>query len=402
MPWQVFDDLELVVPRCFILATSVFDEFMDSNALLRGALNAQTDAEVEGLFDAAQLSSDVSASLRTFLEGVETPLAVRSSSLFEDAFMQPFAGIYESVMLPNNPVSASPFAPRVMYPCPLPRVVLPLSYFSLSGATRFAKQSLPLDERVEQLKWAVKRVYASTYSQQARRYAESMQNRTEEEKMAVILQPVVGSADVAGQYYYPSLGGVANSVDFYPRPNTSPLNGCASVGLGLGASVVDGMPAVHFSLGDTAALSGPSPTTLPVMALDLTANPTTRSCVITLPDAAEAALAILPKPSEIHMAPEAATTVPLTTDVHGERVVFRESYGEVKQASSKTESTELQTVALPQLLSGEVGACRFSRLHSESCCRRPDAMADCVPAGADGEGPLFPASAGVDGARLPR
>jgi len=269
------------------------------------------------LFDAAKLSEDVSCSLRTFLEGIETPLAVRSSSLFEDAFMQPFAGIYESVMLPNNP-------------------------------------SVPLDERVEQLKWAVKRVYASTYSQQARRYAESMQNRTEEEKMAVILQPVVGSADVEGQYYYPALGGVANSVDFYPRPNTSQLNGCASVGLGLGASVVDGMPAVHFSLGDTTALSGPSPITLPVMALDLNANPRTKSCVITLPDAAEKALTILPKPSEMHMAPQAATTVPLTTDVHGEKVVFLKSYGEVKQASSKSESPELQTVALPQLLSGEV------------------------------------------------
>ena len=133
--------------------------------------------------------------------------------------MQPFAGIYSSCMLPNSDAAS-------------------------------------IDERLATLERAVKRVYASTF-RATRVYAESMSNRTEEEKMAVILQPLAGEAGMDGRYFYPTLAGVANSVDFYPlRTSSSRLQ---QLGLGLGSAVVDNAPAVHFSLGDPWTLTGPEP-----------------------------------------------------------------------------------------------------------------------------------------------
>ena len=313
----VIPDLELVVPRCFILATSVFDEFMETNALIEPALNATDDAEVRALFDSAHLPSEATAELLRFLEVENGPLAVRSSSLFEDAFMQPFAGIYESEMLPNAAAS-------------------------------------PIETRLEQLSWAVKRVYASTFSQEARRYANSMSNRSEEEKMAVILQPLVGRADEAGEYFYPTLAGVANSLDFYPLPHTHAHHGCAQIGLGLGSSVVDNTPAVHFPLADPRSPTGPSE--LPVTALSLSATPGSDSLIVALPDAVDAALQTVPKASDVSLAP-GLSTVPLTTDVHGEKVVFKERYGDVVDTTGGDSSgveASLESVPLPRILAGEV------------------------------------------------
>jgi len=314
----VIPELELVVPRCFILATSVFDDFMETNNLIAPALNAATDEEVHTLFEAASLPSEVTAELHKFLQMSSGPLAVRSSSLFEDAFMQPFAGIYSSEMLPNS-------------------------------------SAIPLDERLEHLSWAVKRVYASTFSQEAQRYASSMSNRSEEEKMAVILQPLVGAPDESGNYFYPTLAGVANSVDFYPQPHTATSHGCAQLGLGLGVSVVDNTPAVHFSLSDPRALTGPPE--LPVTALDLAAMPGSGTMLATLPPAAASlALQTVPKASSATPAPNAATAVPLISDVHGERVVFKRGYGEVVAGAldAADEPPPLRTVPLPQILNGEV------------------------------------------------
>ena len=215
----VMPEVALVVPKCFVLATSVFDTFIEENSLLIPALNAADASELKDLFGRAKLPAYAETELRRYLETQEGPLAVRSSSLFEDAFMQPFAGIYSSVMLPNQPTKRS------------------------------------IEERLTDLSWAVKMVYASTFTPDARRYAESTSNRSEEEKMAVVLQPLVGEA--AGDYFHPALAGVANSVDFYPLPHTTSEHGCAQIGLGLGHAVVDGLPAVHFSLGDTSALAMP-------------------------------------------------------------------------------------------------------------------------------------------------
>jgi len=314
---SVIPDMELHVPRCFVLATSVFEDFLDDNELLVPALNATTDQQVVALFAEAELRHDVRDSLRRFLTTSTGPLAVRSSSLFEDAFMQPFAGIYETVMLPNATPS--------------------------------------LDERLLQLEDAVKRVYASTYSQRARAYASSVQNRTEAEKMAVILQPLVGESTSSG-HFHPTLAGVANSVDFYPLPHTSSSHGCAQVGLGLGIGVVDGSPAVHFSLGDPASLTGPDPMEMPLTALHLHAS-SAEDMVVELPNAASS-LTTVPRADTVAMAPEAASSVPLSQDVHGEQVVFSKGYGKVvaetpSATGSAAESAELRQVPLRDLLAGE-------------------------------------------------
>jgi len=317
----VIPELELHVPKCFILATSVFEDFIDDNALLMPALNATSDEDVCALFESASLRKDVSDSLRDYLSSSHGPLAVRSSSLFEDAFMQPFAGIYNSVMLPNA--------------------------------------AEDLEERLAQLQWAVKQVYASTYSQKARSYASSVQNRTESEKMAVILQPLIGDPTPDG-FFYPTLAGVANSVDFYPLPHTSSTHGCAQVGLGLGSSVVDGSPAIHFSLGDMSSLNGPDPADLPVTAVNLRA-PSSDTMVVTLPGRSGEAMLTVPKKTSIELAPQAATSVrsTLLNDVHGERVVFDKSYGKVVSEAAPPSiedgaAAELQSVALKELLASEV------------------------------------------------
>jgi hypothetical protein len=318
----VVPDIELVVPRCFILATSVFDEFMSDNDLVMPALNSKSDEEVERLFNEATLPDNTLAALRTYLADSTGPLAVRSSSLFEDAFMQPFAGIYTSKMLPNSPDAS-------------------------------------IDERLDHLAWAVKKVYASVFSQQAQCYAESMQNRTEEEKMAIILQPLVGDVDTSGKYFFPTMAGVANSLDFYPLPHTSSTNGCAQVALGLGTGVVDNTPAVHFSLADPTTLTGPDTSNLPVTALDLSAVPGNSDVLVQLDGAAGAALTMVPRVAGVAVAPEAAASVNLSMDVHGERVVFKKGYGDTVETDAAKGATEgeaaaLQSVPLEQVLGGEI------------------------------------------------
>ena len=177
--------------------------------------------------------------------------------------------------------------------------------------------------------------------------------------MAVILQPLVGTPDADGKYFYPTLAGVANSVDFYPLPHTAPTHGCAQVGLGLGAGVVDNVPATHFSLGDTTALTGPALSELKVTALDLAARPGSSDLLVSLSDATDSALLTIPRPSGIQLAPEAARAVPLTQDVHGERVVFNKTYGKIVDETGgiggeDAAGATLAPTTLPQLLAGEV------------------------------------------------
>ena len=172
--------------------------------------------------------------------------------------------------------------------------------------------------------------------------------------MAVILQPLVGQADAEGRYFYPTLAGVANSVDFYPKPHTHAQHGCAQLALGLGSSVVDNTPATHFPLSDPRSLTGPD--VLPVTALDLHATPGSDELITTLADAAAQALSTVPKPQDVSLAPEYATAVPLTTDVHGEKVVFKGGYGEVVAGAADSGagvSDGVQSLPLAQILAGE-------------------------------------------------
>ena len=238
-----FPDVEIAVPPTAVLATDVFDRFMADNRLTDVVLGGADDAEIARRFSAAALPEDTLAALRTFLARVEYPLAVRSSSLLEDGAHQPFAGVYQTCMIPNN--AAQPEA------------------------------------RLAQLAAAIRRVYASTYFAAARAYIAATSNRLEEEKMAIVIQQIVGRR--YGDYVYPLVAGVARSYDFYPMREMRSEDGVVSAVLGLGKAVVDGGRCVRFSprhperlyqfsSPDDALRSAPSE----LLALDMRAAPWTR------------------------------------------------------------------------------------------------------------------------------
>lgn len=202
-----FPGVKIFVPPTAVLATGVFDQFIESNGLLPMALEEPDDQKITRAFLSADLSEEVVENLWAFLDWVRYPLAVRSSSLLEDASYQPFAGIYQTYMIPNSHED-----PEV---------------------------------RLEELCNAIKLVYASAYHSEPKAYIESTPNRLEEEKMAVVIQQVVGRDH--GGYLYPNFAGVARSVNFYPMPGMKPEQGVASVALGLGKTVVEGGRCVRFS-----------------------------------------------------------------------------------------------------------------------------------------------------------
>jgi len=203
---RYFPGVQIAVPSSVVIATEVFDRFMEENDLTDLALQSETDEEVVRAFESASLPGETRSDLEAFLARCEFPLAVRSSSLLEDSQYQPFAGIYQTYMLSNGD--------------PSPEV------------------------RLEELMRAVKRVYASTYSLHAKRFLEATQYRLEEEKMAVILQRVVGARH--GARFYPDFAGVARSHNFYPAPPAKSEDGIVAVALGLGKTVVDGGRSVRF------------------------------------------------------------------------------------------------------------------------------------------------------------
>ncbi len=203
---RAFAGVSVSVPPAVVLATDVFDEFLEQGRLRDLAIDLDDEAAIERSFLAAALPDDVRLDLLAFLERVDEPLAVRSSSLLEDSRYQPFSGVYETFMLPNT----HPF----------------------------------VAVRLEQLPRAIKRVYASTFSRRAKDYIRATPYRLEEEKMAVIVQRVVGARH--GERYYPDFAGVARSHNFYPTPPLTSRDGVAAVALGLGRTVVDGGRSLHF------------------------------------------------------------------------------------------------------------------------------------------------------------
>ena len=209
---QRFPGIRIAVPPTMVLTTSVFDGFMASSGLAAFALREMDNDQITRAFLAAELPREVVDALWTFLDWIRYPLAVRSSSLLEDASYQPFAGIYQTCMIPNNAED-----PEV---------------------------------RLGQLCDAVKMVYASTYHTDAKAYIESTPNRLEEEKMAVVIQQIVGKKH--GGYVYPNFAGVARSLNFYPMPGMKPEEGIGSVALGLGKTVVDGGRCARFCPGQPA------------------------------------------------------------------------------------------------------------------------------------------------------
>jgi len=201
-----FPGIRISVPPAVVLATDVFDQFVAENNLLDFALQCEDDAEIQRKFLAAPLSASLSADLKSFLAEVHHPLAVRSSSLLEDSQYQPFTGVYETFMLGNQ--QADP------------------------------------DDRLVALSEAIRRVYASTFSRHAKAYVRATPYRLEEEKMAVILQQVVGTPH--RERFYPDFSGVVRSHNYYPVPPMTFEDGIAAVALGLGRAVVDGGKCLTF------------------------------------------------------------------------------------------------------------------------------------------------------------
>lgn len=194
-------DIVVGIPRMTVITTEYFDEFMTQNDLFETAYADNTpDSVIAHKFLSADLPVMILGDLRSLIEEVHTPLAVRSSSLLEDAMYEPFAGIYATKMIPNNQPSAD---------------------------ARFAK-----------LVEAVKFVYASTFFQEAKAYLKATSHAIEDEKMAVIIQEVVGTR--RDDLYYPTISGVARSYNFYPAGRARPEDGVASLALGLGKTIVDG------------------------------------------------------------------------------------------------------------------------------------------------------------------
>jgi hypothetical protein len=195
-----FPGIEVYVPKMIVIATEVFDAFLDRNDLRDLALSDRPADRIALAFLRAEFPMETLGDLRALVEEVRTPLAIRSSSLLEDALFRPFAGVYETKMVPNNQPDAD---------------------------TRFVK-----------LIEAIKFVYSSTFFDNAKSYIRATDKTIADEKMAVIIQEVVGSR--FGDRFYPQVAGVARSYNFFPAKGTNPRDGVVNLALGLGKTVVDG------------------------------------------------------------------------------------------------------------------------------------------------------------------
>ncbi len=201
-----FDGISITIPRTVVLCTDIFDEFMESNKLYPIALSDAPDEEILDHFLKGKLPRRIKDDLLALFEVVDTPIAVRSSSLLEDSHYQPFAGIYSTYMVP-----------KVSDPGEMLRMVTS----------------------------AIKGVYASVFYSDSKAYMTATSNVIDQEKMAVILQEVVGR-EVEG-YYFPSFSGVGRSLNYYPLNDEKPEDGVAEVAVGLGKYIVDGGLALRFS-----------------------------------------------------------------------------------------------------------------------------------------------------------
>jgi len=202
-----FQEISIHIPRTLVIGTDYFDDFISKNKLDKIALKEDSKIRIVNAFQEAELPTLMLGDLRDFIRQVTVPIAVRSSSLLEDALYHPFAGIYNTKMLPNNELSP--------------------------------------DKRFISLCNAIKLVYASTFFPEARAYVESVNHRIEEEKMAVILQEVVGTQKC--NRFYPEISGVGRSYNYYPFGAAKPEQGVVNLALGLGKIVVSGERSLQFS-----------------------------------------------------------------------------------------------------------------------------------------------------------
>ncbi len=199
-PPGTFPDVEVAIPRLTVLGADVFAQFMEQNRLHEVATADLPDDRIAHAFQQAELPPLIVGDLRALIAKVQQPLAIRSSSLLEDALQHPFAGVYATKMIPNN-------QPHV-------------------------------DARFLRLVEAIKFVYASTFFRDARAYRHAIGQAHAAEQMAVIIQEVTGAR--FNERFYPQVSGVARTHNFYPRGYARPADGVASLALGLGKTIVDG------------------------------------------------------------------------------------------------------------------------------------------------------------------
>ena len=202
-----FPQISIYVPHSIIICSDEFDRFLKKNKLLNINFDFLNDADINRLFLISNFSESFHSYVKIFLQNFKAPLAVRSSGLLEDSSDRPFAGIYRTLMLPNN-----------------------------------SKNS---ETNLVNLLNAIKLVYASTYLKAARAYHKTNNSNVHNEKMAVIVQEVVGQQ--YGTFYYPTFSGVAQSYSFYPISFMKPDDGVVNVALGLGMNIVNGGNSIQFS-----------------------------------------------------------------------------------------------------------------------------------------------------------
>lgn len=200
-------DIRVRTPKTFVIGTQEFESFIKRNHLTKVTFDNDNFDDIKTQFIQGKLSDDLLNKLSDLLNSIKTPIAIRSSGMFEDSLTQPFAGIFETYLLPNNST----------------------------------KKKIRLKEAAN----AIKLVMASVYSNTAKGYVKAIDYKIEEEKMAVIIQEVVGHE--YEKLFYPHISGVAQSYNFYPFAHMKPEEGFALAAVGLGKYVVDGNKAYRFS-----------------------------------------------------------------------------------------------------------------------------------------------------------
>ena len=205
--FNMFPDVLIIIPRTVVLSTDIFDEFMDHNNLYSIALSDLSDYEILNRFINAELPGHIYQDIYAFLDvSRNVPIAVRSSSKLEDSHYQPFAGVYSTYMIPR--ISDN-------------------------------------KQMVKMLSDAIKEVYASVYYKASKAYMTATSNVIDEEKMGIILQEVCGNRH--GEIYYPTLSGVARSINYYPIGSEKAGDGIVNIAFGLGKLIVEGGLSLRFS-----------------------------------------------------------------------------------------------------------------------------------------------------------
>jgi hypothetical protein len=199
-PTGEYKGIKVDIPQMVILRTDNFDKFMAENNLYEVALNSTDDAYIAHEFQKGSLPVEIVGDLMNIVSSIRKPLAVRSSAMLEDSLHEPFAGVYETKMIPNR---------------------------SLDANTRF-----------QQLTEGIKFVYSTLFFYKAKQYFKAIRKDIRTEKMAVIIQEVVGER--YGDHFYPTIAGVIRSLNFYPTGNAEPKDGVIQLAFGLGKSIVDG------------------------------------------------------------------------------------------------------------------------------------------------------------------